>query len=732
MKEKLTKETPKYVLPLSVMYVEDEVLILRSITTMMERKIKNVHIAQNGEAGLEIFKKHRPQIVVTDIKMPVMDGLEMIEKIKEIDPTTKFIVVSAYGETNYFIRAIELSVHGFILKPVDVNQLMEVIMELSNGILLQQEIIAKEEERKTAESARLTLEKQYAELHENMRDGSLRTDLKGKILNTNIAFQKILGYSQEELLGKTTHDITPKEWHSIETDIIETQVKPRGYSDLYEKEYIHSDGRIIPIECRTYLQRDENDEMVGYWGIVRDITSRKKSEEALKESEEQYRDLFENANDVIWISDLEGKYVMVNRLFEDLLGYSIDELEGKQSIFTINKEDRAQSIKYYQRSVNGESVEFETGVISKDGSNRIFWLKMRPIYENGKVAYIQGMGRDITDRKKAEEALQEQKAYFERLFDSSPEAVVIAQNDGKILQINRTFSKIFGFTNEEAIGVLIDDLISSDELLNEAQELTNQVAEGKDIELEAKRKMKNGKLLDVSILGRPIIVDGKQVAVYGIYRDITERKRSEDELKASYQRLQKLIQDTVNVLANVVELRDPYTAGHQHNVAQLGVAIAEAIGCSDDMIEGIRIGGTMHDIGKIKVPIRILNKSEMLTDNEWEQIKNHPVVGFELLKDLDFPWQVAKMVQQHHERFNGSGYPNGLKNDEILKEARILAVADVIEAMANDRPYRQSLGLEIALEEIEDNKGILYDPEVVENAVKILKGGSFEFIKKHT
>jgi len=150
------------------------------------------------------------------------------------------------------------------------------------------------------------------------------------------------------------------------------------------------------------------------------------------------------------------------------------------------------------------------------------------------------------------------------------------------------------------------------------------------------------------------------------------------------------------------------------------------------MIEGIRIGGTIHDIGKIKVPIRILNKSEMLTDNEWEQIKNHPVVGYELLKDLDFPWQVAKMVLQHHERFDGSGYPSGLKNDEILMEASILAVADVIEAMANDRPYRQSLGLEIALEEIEDNKGILYDPDVAENAVRILKSGSFEFIKKHT
>jgi len=329
------------------MYVEDEVLIARSVVTMLESKIKDVYVALNGEAGLEIFKKHRPQIVVTDIKMPVMDGLEMIEKIKGIEHATKFIVVSAYGETNYFIRAIELSVHGFILKPVDLNQLMEIIMELSNSLILQQKIQSKEEERKKAESARLTLEKQYAELHENMRDGSVRADLDGKIQNFNIAFQKMLGYSEEELYGKTTRDITPKKWHSFETDTVETQVKTNGYSELYEKEYIHRDGRIIPIECRTYLQKDENDEMVGYWGIVRDITSRKQSEEALKESEEQYRDLFENANDLIWLSDLDGKYVMVNRLFEDLLGYTKEELEKpRESVFGATNGDLKRGLEF--------------------------------------------------------------------------------------------------------------------------------------------------------------------------------------------------------------------------------------------------------------------------------------------------------------------------------------------------------------------------------------------------
>ncbi len=342
------------------------------------------------------------------------------------------------------------------------------------------------------------------------------------------------------------------------------------------------------------------------------------------------------------------------------------------------------------------------------------------------------MGRDITGWKKAEEALQEQKAYFQHLFENSPEAVVVATNDSTIMQVNQAFVDVFGYTQEEAIGKNIDQLVAPNTYQDEAHEITSQIAEGETIKLETKRTCKDGTEIDVSIMGTPIIIAGQQVAVYGIYRDITNRKNAERQLKASYDKLQKLIEDTVNVLAHVVELRDPYTAGHQHNVAQLAIAIAEELKLSEDEINGIRIGGTMHDIGKIKVPIKVLNKVEMLTDREWEQIKNHPTTGYELLKDLEFPWPVAEIVHQHHERFDGTGYPRGLKNDETLVEARILAVADVVEAMANDRPYRQSLGLEIALEEIEDNKGILYDPIVVENAVRILTNGTFTFNQKHT
>lgn len=293
--------------------------------------------------------------------------------------------------------------------------------------------------------------------------------------------------------------------------------------------------------------------------------------------------------------------------------------------------------------------------------------------------------------------------------------------------INPAIFPMLGFTPEEWAGSSLSDHCSKEEMKKIMNLLSKMMKnESYKTTLEMLLIHKNGRKIPAEIQSLILLDENEElIGIQGTTRDITERKLAEDKLKASYERLQKLIQETVNVLANVVELRDPYTAGHQHNVAQLAVAIANEMGFSEEMIEGVRIGGTMHDIGKIKVPIEILTKTKKLTNEEWEQIKYHSFTGYELLKDLDFPWQVAQMIHQHHERFNGSGYPNGLKNDDILMEARILAVADVVESMANDRPYRKSLGLETALEEIEDNKGILYDPDVVENAIKILRSGAY-------
>lgn len=207
----------------------------------------------------------------------------------------------------------------------------------------------------------------------------------------------------------------------------------------------------------------------------------------------------------------------------------------------------------------------------------------------------------------------------------------------------------------------------------------------------------------------------------------TVRYKVESELENNLSKLRKTLSAIIHAFERTIEVRDPYTAGHQRRVADLARAIATDMGLSPDMIDGIRIAGVIHDIGKIYIPAEILCSPRPLTAMEFNLIKSHPQVGYDVLKEIEFPWPVAMIVKQHHERINGSGYPNNLKGKDILIEAKILGVADVVEAMASHRPYRPALGLQKALDEIRTNSGILYDSRVAEACLGIFKRGMYDF-----
>jgi putative nucleotidyltransferase with HDIG domain len=232
-------------------------------------------------------------------------------------------------------------------------------------------------------------------------------------------------------------------------------------------------------------------------------------------------------------------------------------------------------------------------------------------------------------------------------------------------------------------------------------------------------------------------------------QQITERKKAEAalrkhqeqleglvhertvELEQSLDKLRGTLQSTVDALSVIIENRDPYTFGHQKRVAQLACTIAEHLGLSEERLMGIRMAGLLHDLGKLDVPVEILNRPGKLGELESHIIQNHTTVGFEILKGIDFPWPVAQAVYQHHERMDGSGYPQGLAGDEILLEARIIGVADVVESMASNRPYRAAKGLEVALEEIKKGRGKLYDSEVADAALAIFaRGYKFDQVEK--
>ena len=206
-----------------------------------------------------------------------------------------------------------------------------------------------------------------------------------------------------------------------------------------------------------------------------------------------------------------------------------------------------------------------------------------------------------------------------------------------------------------------------------------------------------------------------------------ERNQTARDLEKSLEKMQRILMQSVSSLAAALGTRDPYTAEHQKKVVQLASAIAAEMGLSRDQIEGIQVAGNLHDIGKIHVPLEILSKPDQLTDIEFSYVKTHSQSGYDIIKHIEFPWPVADIILQHHERLDGSGYPLGISGDEIRLEARIIAVADVVEAMAAHRPYRPALGIEPGLEEITQHKGILYDPAVVEVCCRLFRELGFDW-----
>lgn len=220
---------------------------------------------------------------------------------------------------------------------------------------------------------------------------------------------------------------------------------------------------------------------------------------------------------------------------------------------------------------------------------------------------------------------------------------------------------------------------------------------------------------------------GNVIYVVETIEDITERRRAEEKIQHTLERLRGAMEGTIRAMALTVEMKDPHTAGHQRRVTQLACAIAKEMGLSEEQVEGIRLAALIHDIGKISIATEILSKPGRISEIEFSLIKIHPQVGYDILKTIEFPYPIAQIALQHHERLNGSGYPSGLSGEDILLEARILGVADVVEAMSSHRPYRSALGIDKALEEISLNEDVLYDPKVVDACLKLFTEKRFRF-----
>ena len=342
-------------------------------------------------------------------------------------------------------------------------------------------------------------------------------------------------------------------------------------------------------------------------------------------------------------------------------------------------------------------------------------------------------------RRRVEEELEETSAFLQSILDSSTTiSIMWTDLDRTIRYWNKGAENIFGYPADEVVGrskvdILYADEHSKDAISSVREDLFRHRPVGlfrkrKDVQVDVQELTRDGRKVWINMTLIPRYDErGEVMGILGIGQDITERKKVEGELVLAASRLRKVVEGIVEAMVKTMESRDPYTAGHQRRVANLAQAIAQDMGLDAERTEGILMAASIHDLGKIAVPAEILSSPAHLTEIHMDIIRTHPKVGFEILTNIEFPWPVATMVRQHHEKLDGSGYPDHLSGDEIILESRIIAVADVVEAMASHRPYRASLGLELALEEVSSRKGVAFDKDVVDTCLELFRSGRFEF-----
>ena len=336
--------------------------------------------------------------------------------------------------------------------------------------------------------------------------------------------------------------------------------------------------------------------------------------------------------------------------------------------------------------------------------------------------------RDITKRKRSEEELRESEEKYRNILENIEDGYFEVDLAGSFTFFNPSICRILGYPGEEMPGMnnrVFMEAENAKKVFRAFNEVYVTGIPKKGFEWEIIQKDGTRKHLEVSVslIASP---GEKPTGFRGIARDVTERKRTEEELQRTLESLRKAFGTTIKVMVSAVETRDPYTAGHQTRSADIARAIAKEMGLPQDRIDGIRMAGSIHDIGKLSIPAEILSKPTKLTNIEFELIKEHAHKGYEMLKDVESPWPLAQIVYQHHERMDGSGYPRNLKGEEIIMEARIMAVADVVESMASHRPYRPALGIDVALEEIEKNRGTSYDNAVADACLRLFREKSYQ------
>ncbi|MGD0854474.1 MAG: PAS domain S-box protein [Dehalococcoidia bacterium] len=569
------------------------------------------------------------------------------------------------------------------------------------------------------------------------------------IAAVNTAFEKMSGYRRDEIEGKKSwiEFVAKEDQPRLKRNYLLRRLDPASAPNTYEFKFLDRDRttRDVLINITdvpgTNRQAATILDVAEYKKALQEAQVPAPPAEPLKQAEQvlddkylTYLDAMPNSvvvvdtGGIITYASQKAIKIMAGGIKTDVIGRNYLQFVRPGLIEDVNADFRL----LFERGILKNR---ELDLVRTDGQVAPAELSAR-VYENesGEPAGAVFVFKDITRQKLAEGAREESEKYYRLLAEHITDVVWMMDRDLNFTWMSDSGEKLRGFTNEETMSMSLDKLVtpkSFETAMEFYKSAFQEETEGKHppdhiYSLDLEMVHKNGSTIWTENKFQLIRDErGRATGFIGWGRDVSERRKAEETLELSLSRLEKTVDGAIAAMATVIEMRDPYTAGHQLRVAMIAAAIAREMDLPDDLVKGVEITGKIHDIGKIYVPMEILSKPGILNPIERQIIQTHARGSYDVLKSIDFPWPVAQTALQHHERLDGSGYPQGLKENEIMLEAKILMVADVVEAMASHRPYRASRGLEAALDEISKNRGVLYDPNVVDCCLRLFREKGF-------
>ncbi len=615
------------------------------------------------------------------------------------------------------------------------------------------------------------------------------SDDKGSIIEANPGAEALFGVSKDELAGHSMVDLAADESQMV-VEEVQRRIRTKEVQWKGEIFFRRKGGSIFPAEVLCYPVFSTDRVLSFTFCVIQDISERRRSFELLQESEERFRRIFERLPIGYQAMDRKGRLLEVNQMWLNILGYTENDVLGCDFREFLQPEFHGSFDKWFEDlHEHGSSNSTELSLICKDG--RVFEALFEARLAqgvNGEHERTHCVFTDITDRKRNERALMRASQALEAhtsvnrvVMDSGDVEtmvrrvcrVVVEAGDyplvwvGLIQEGDEPVLKRTGYSVQEdgewpfqqeiyslkrysdrrnslAVRAFLDNTILASNLLP-AEPLCDGCVE-REACLSLTEKMGLRSVIAIPLKSASMSSPAGIMVVFSkderafreeerqrlkvLTNDLSfgiqwlEAWKEDDQARCEYDR--SLLQ-TVSSIARSLETKDSYMAGHQQQVGRLAVAIAREMGLDDDSIQGVELGGLIHDIGQAFIPVDLLNRPGTLTEAEYELVKSHPLVGSQVMSDADLPWPVKEMIYQHHERVDGSGYPQGLTGDDIVLEAKILSVADVLDAMVSERPYRHALEMDHALEELEKGKGTIYQEEVVDACVRLIREGRFHW-----